>query len=281
MYQGRGCFGVLNLNELENEPLLLLEGGVECRHHEPYDFYNDRRPDYPGYLFQYTLEGCGYYERDGKERLLPAEHGFLVHFPEKSRYFLPVDAEDHWHFIYLRFDGDAAAPFAKRMEALCQSVFYLSKDSLPIQMALEMHQKMMEGRQLRKYEGGEFLYRFLCSLTREIEYPSQEEKNDPVAASLRIMEEEYASLEGIEALAQRLGLSKEHFSRSFTKRMKLTPVHYLTNIRLQAAMKDLLNTDASLDTIACKNGFSGSNYFCKVFRKYVHETPTEYRQKSR
>ncbi|HIR88622.1 MAG TPA: AraC family transcriptional regulator [Candidatus Fimimorpha faecalis] len=28
------------------------------------------------------------------------------------------------------------------------------------------------------------------------------------------------------------------------------------------------------------NGFSNANYFCKVFRKYTNQTPTDYRRKN-
>ena len=46
-------------------------------------------------------------------------------------------------------------------------------------------------------------------------------------------------------------------------------------------MNDLLNSDADLETVARRNGFAGGNYFCKVFRRVVGLSPTQYRRLKR
>ena len=49
--QTYGTFGFLNPGQLAEEPLMLLDFGIEKRQSEKYDFYNDDR-DYDGFLFQ-------------------------------------------------------------------------------------------------------------------------------------------------------------------------------------------------------------------------------------
>lgn len=44
-----GSFGVLNINEMKGEPLVLLDGGIERRQGEIYDFHNGKRPGYGGF----------------------------------------------------------------------------------------------------------------------------------------------------------------------------------------------------------------------------------------
>ena len=73
-----GLFGVLNMDEMENEPLVLLDGGIECRCGETYDFYNGNRTEYGGFLFQYTLRGEGLFVRNGRECLVKKGSGFFV-----------------------------------------------------------------------------------------------------------------------------------------------------------------------------------------------------------
>ena len=63
--------------------------------------------------------------------------------------------------------------------------------------------------------------------------------------------------------------------------MGISPIRYLTKLRLEAAMNDLLNSDADLETVARRNGFAGGNYFCKVFRRVVGLSPTQYRRLKR
>lgn len=79
-----GLFGVLNMDEMENEPLVLLDGGIECRCGEAYDFYNGNRTEYGGFLFQYTLRGEGLFVRNGRECLVKKGSGFFVRFPEEA-----------------------------------------------------------------------------------------------------------------------------------------------------------------------------------------------------
>ena len=109
-----GLFGVLNMDEMKNEPLVLLDGGIECRCGEAYDFYNGNRTEYGGFLFQYTLRGEGLFVRNGRECLVKKGSGFFVRFPEESRYCLPDEPGAVWEFLYLHFEGSAADAFADK-----------------------------------------------------------------------------------------------------------------------------------------------------------------------
>ena len=297
-----GCFGVLNLEDMDS-PLYLCDGGIELRQQEKYDFYNDRRPDFSGYLFQYTLRGTGYFQKVGKLFTLTPGMGFFASIPENSRYFLidnvygnytapsgdctspPENCITHsdnapafWELLYLHFDGPAVRPFADRLNSLCNGVFSLSPDSTPIRMLLLLQERLTTGGHLEKYESGELLYRFLCALLREIENPTGNTRNPLSEKAASLMRQEYALLSGIEELSGRLGISAAHLTRQFSADMGISPLRYLTKLRIQSAMNDLLNSDSDLESIAMRNGFSGSNYFCKVFRKNVGLSPTQYRK---
>lgn len=272
-----GSFGVLNIDEMKNQPLILLDGGIESRFKEKYEFLNDERPDYSGYLFQYTLEGKGIFEKDGVCNEINKGEGFFIRFPENSKYYIENDAKVPWKFIYLHFDGDTVKPFLDKLDYKYKGKFKLDINSISITKAIKFQNRMMNGDRLQKYEGGEFLYRFLCSVLREVENPRIDNVNNIVKRAESIMEDEYGKLEGIDSLANRLGVSLEHFIRSFKSEKNITPIKYLTNLRIQSAMNELLNSNEKLDVIANRNGFSSGNYFCKVFRRYVGMSPTEYR----
>ena len=103
MYYTKGVFGVLNLESLPDEPMVLLDGGIESRYKEDYFFDNSCRSNYHGYLFQYTLSGCGAYESNGKTIFLTPGTAFFAAIPEKSCYYLPEKADKPWEFLYLHF----------------------------------------------------------------------------------------------------------------------------------------------------------------------------------
>lgn len=275
-----GRFGILDMDTMEDPPLILLDGGIELRRAERYEYQNSRRQDFGGYLFQYTLNGEGCFEKNRQFFPLTKNMGFLACMPEESRYWLEQQG-GYWEFLYLHFDGPAAASFLTKLHKICPGPFWLEPDGHAMRMALKLLNKLIRGERLQKYEGGEFLYRFLCALLREVERPNGTEQSSLVNSLIELMEEEYSQLTGLEELANRLGVSPAHLTRTFHQKTGMPPIQYLTGLRIQAAMNDLLNTDNNLETIAENNGFGSGNYFCKVFRRHMGKSPTQYRREHR
>lgn len=272
-----GNYGILDIDEFEEPTLRILDGGIEQRHNEVYHFENASRENYYGYLFQYTLDGTGNFEQNGISRKLTKDSGFLTPIPENNQYYLDSITEKPWQYIYLHFEGTIVTSFYKKIFNKTGNCFSMNQSSPPIQMLLEFHKKMCLGIALQKYESGEFLYNFLCALLREIEHKTSVEENALIPYAKQYITSNYATMEGIDSLASSLEISPEHFSRTFKEQTGTTAISYLTTLRLQHTMNDLRNTSDTLDIIARRNGFSGSNYLCKVFKKSLGMTPTEYR----
>lgn len=275
-----GSFGFLQSGSLTDEPLVLLDFGLEKRQNETYDYDNANR-DYSGYLFQYTLDGQGVFERQQHTESLPAGRAFFVHVPEENRYFLPADRPDaYWEFLYVHFRGEAALPFFDRIRKAFGPCFSLPQDSLPVLLWLNLHREIREGRQLKSYEGGELVYRFLTALLRTLEAPSLPEPSPAVAAALHYMKEHFSDRFSMDELADSLGLSAAYFTRLFARETGQTPLACLIGIRLSRAVFLLLNTSLGMEEIALSCGFSCGNYFCKVFRKASGVSPSEYRSRN-
>lgn len=100
-----------------------------------------------------------------------------------------------------------------------------------------------------------------------------------VEEAVALMELDYAYLAGVDDLAQRLAVSKCHLVRTFSAAMGQPPGQYLTMVRLEAAKLYLTGREYPVETIAGLTGFSGGNYFCKVFRKATGMSPGKYRAK--
>ncbi|MFR9232956.1 MAG: AraC family ligand binding domain-containing protein [Eisenbergiella massiliensis] len=140
--QTYGTFGFLNPGQLAEEPLMLLDFGIEKRQSEKYDFYNDDR-DYDGFLFQYTFQGEGVFETEEGSRRLSAGTAFFSCIPEKSRYYLPAgEPENRWEYLYVHFQGPAAVPFFRKIRDSFGPVVTVPADSFPIQLWLNLHEVM-------------------------------------------------------------------------------------------------------------------------------------------
>lgn len=101
------------------------------------------------------------------------------------------------------------------------------------------------------------------------------------AAAVAAIRQNYAGLYGVEELSSQLGVSKEHLVRVFRKAMGVTPGQYLTQVRLETAKLLLLHREYTLEVVASLCGFSGANYFCRVFKKETGLTPLEWRRLNR
>lgn len=110
-----------------------------------------------------------------------------------------------------------------------------------------------------------------------------EEKQLPqvVEAALKILQQDFAFLEGIGDLAQRLQVSQEYLTRCFRDHVGMTPGKYLIQVRVEQAKLLLQQGEHSIAFIADACGFTNSNYFARVFRTIVGVTPSVYaRQQS-
>ena len=83
----------------------------------------------------------------------------------------------------------------------------------------------------------------------------------------------------VEELAELHGVSRENFSRSFTRETCMTPKQFLTQVTLSRACRKLITETNTIREIALELGFSNEFYFSNFFRKHTGESPSHFRQK--
>ncbi|MEM1485095.1 AraC family transcriptional regulator [Oscillospiraceae bacterium PP1C4] len=98
-----------------------------------------------------------------------------------------------------------------------------------------------------------------------------------VRQAIEMIRQDYAFLSGIDELADTLGVTKSHLIRSFAASDVVSPGKYLQEVKVDNAKLMLQNRDYTIEMIANMVGYSGANYFCKVFRRVTGESPGEYR----
>ncbi|EGA67214.1 AraC-type DNA-binding domain-containing protein [Vibrio brasiliensis LMG 20546] len=81
----------------------------------------------------------------------------------------------------------------------------------------------------------------------------------------------------IEELAKVACLSSTQFKYLFSKDVQLTPLKYLTKLRMEKARTLLTNTDMPVSRIAEEVGFSNPSSFTRSFNGYFGLPPKSYR----
>lgn len=102
--------------------------------------------------------------------------------------------------------------------------------------------------------------------------------SDIVARARVYMDAHYMEKLSAEQIAEASRVSPSHLFRLFRKETGLTPYAYLTNVRMEHAMKMLLNTSYTVEEIADYCAFCSSANFIRAFRQSTGVTPRKYRK---
>ena len=195
---------------------------------------------------------------------VPAGHLILSRAP------LSLVPESACHLLCVQLTGQAAEQF---LAGLSEMPFLARGETCPA--AAELMGRLAEERDASERVRSQLAFALLCELS---DADSAAPALPPlVAAAIEDIRRNYAGLYGVEELSERLGVSKSHLVRAFTAALGVSPGRYLTNVRIEAAMRLLLHREYTLDVVASLCGFSGANYLCRVFKKETGHSPAQWR----
>lgn len=121
---------------------------------------------------------------------------------------------------------------------------------------------------------------FFDEIQERIRENARDSKDDGLVQQVRdYIEAHYAEPElTIELLCSRLGKSVSYLSRIYKERTGQNILYELNLVRVEKAKQLLREEEISVDEIGRRVGFSGSNSFIRVFKKYEHMTPGRYKE---
>ena len=82
----------------------------------------------------------------------------------------------------------------------------------------------------------------------------------------------------LEDIANSIHMSPNYFHKLFTSTCGISPLQYLTSIRIEKAKSELMYSERSIAQIADSCGFNSYTYFCTVFKRNCGVTPGEFRK---
>ncbi len=99
-----------------------------------------------------------------------------------------------------------------------------------------------------------------------------------IGRALELLHEQPAQDWTIDELGRRIGLSRSALHERFVQLIGMPPMQYLTQWRMQVAARMLLDTSATVATIALEVGYESEAAFARAFKRMVGKPPAAWRR---
>lgn len=256
--------------------------------------FGDKRGSDPScFEFYFVIRGSLCMQLDGQQLDVPSDNVLVVKPGQNVAGGGPGFAVEPCHVCWMvlrpkgrkgKTQGDLVA-FARDLTRIDRAAFPVSRDTLHCCSRLITEHRRRDRRSIA-------IVRALVDLVatgiiRDYERLLDEDgerqnwTSSRIASLLERIDAENNYGVSITDMARQCKLSHSYFCRVFAQAYGTTPAEYLARIRVKKARVLLEETDSSVTDIAMNLGFSSSQYFATVFRKYSDFTPTAYRRNSR
>lgn len=147
-----------------------------------------------------------------------------------------------------------------------------------IRLATELYAAWKEPSEQEPYRVQLLFSGLLSELHRELAV-TRLPVEDWLAWAVKFVETHYREDLTREMMAERAGVSPEHFSRAFRKYTGRTFIDYLNLLRIRSAQCLVLTENCGMNALAHKVGFKDGLYLSRKFKTVVGNSPTVYRRK--
>lgn len=201
-----------------------------------------------------------------------SENTFMYLKPYTPQYYYPVSTP--WNVMWITYEEN------RSFEILDLNSGIYSLDSItPYTNILS---EIMESNGLTNFiaSSSVLLYKLLITLNDEMFHFHPEGINSNLSFALDYIKHHYTEPIEISFLAEKTGISTEHFCRLFKQTCHLRPLEYIQHLRFEEAKKKLVMFPTkSIKNIAESVGYNDASYFTKMFSKIEGVTPLQYRKK--
>lgn len=225
----------------------------------------------PGDCLIYVINGSSeYHTQNGQVfSLLP---GSILFIPFGTPYSMRALTEEY-SYIFIEFQFSASAIPLK-----CE---HFPRDNTNFETLFrQMLETDSKKTAISKIECISLLYRIYENILKQYLIPEKSSfKHAQIERAGYEIQKYFKNPDfSIQSVSAKLGMSETYFRRLFKSEYGLSPIQYLTQLRIAHAKNLLTYKNAKISEIAAASGFSDIYYFSRQFKKHTDLTPTEYKR---
>jgi AraC family transcriptional regulator of arabinose operon len=241
--------------------------------------YRTRNQGYHDCLLIYCECGRGWFETLGRRQELLPDRALLL--PAGLPHSYGPDEKDPWSLHWAAFNGPNALEYTRQLPPNRYSIpvapetraevleLFARLDALLYDEVSTPH--LICASKMLELMLGLLLYH---NPAFRAQHAAQ---SDAIARAMQFMRQRLGTSVEHAELARQTGMSPNHFSRLFKRRIGYAPVDYFIRMKVQRACQYLSTSDDLIKTVASNLGYNDVAYFSRVFRKVMGTSPQKYR----
>ncbi|WP_284239512.1 helix-turn-helix domain-containing protein [Paenibacillus glycanilyticus] len=228
----------------------------------------------------YITGGKGYF-RFQDETVEVASGSLVIYAPGQPQQY-SYYAEDGTEVYWIHFTGYGAYELLRQSGLLEQSVYTVGVMEEVVVLFKKMIQELNSHRPLAGQLVTAYLLEMIALLGRRLQTgdePGAQGRHPDINQMIAYIHEKYSDNLSISELAAECSLSVFRFIHKFKEVTGMTPMKYITEIRMNEAKKLLSESSLHVKEVAAVVGYDNPLYFSRIFRSTVGIPPSEYKKK--
>ncbi|MFC7681858.1 helix-turn-helix domain-containing protein [Paenibacillus sp. GCM10028914] len=232
------------------------------------------------YSMHFVMKGSVTLEY-GRERLELTEGDIFCLYPMQSYVYREIKSDHKLEMCWLNMDGPGVEPMLRRSGFTSSMPFVKNGWTQALQRTIDSLLERMRSDCLvtpsLRLEIQSLLYQLFSQLLQENSEELKTEPVDWIKRCIKYIEANAMTGVSVQQVAEWAGVSRTYFSTIFTSQTGMAPSMYISKIRMDKAMRMLVDTNHSITDIALTLGYPSLYSFTRAFKNRFSLSPTEFR----